>query len=70
MKRMISIPRMVFRRTVLIQKALVERMVQKVASYIALLLNDIRTAYVRHETASRGFMQKEHKQEAFSPIKL
>ena len=32
-----------------------ERMVQKVVSYIALLPNDIRTGYLRHETAGRGF---------------
>ena len=52
-----------------------ERTVQKMVSYIAqihfcLNQNDIRTAYVRHETASQGFMYKEHKEEAFSPIKL
>ena len=52
MKRMISIWRMVFRRTVLIQMV---RMVQKVVSYIAFLPNDIRTASLRHEKASRGF---------------
>ena len=38
MERMISIQRMVFRRTVLIQRVVVERMVQKEVSYIALLL--------------------------------
>ena len=54
MERMISIWRAVFRRTVMIQRAAVERMVQKLVSYIA-LLNDIRTGYLRHETASRGF---------------
>ena len=37
MERMISIRRVVFRRTVLIQRVVVERMVQKVVSYIALL---------------------------------
>ena len=36
MERMISMRRMVF-RTVLIQRVVVERMVQKVVSYIALL---------------------------------
>ena len=55
MERMISIWRVVFRRMVMIQRAVVERMVQKVVSYIALLPNDIRTAYLRHETASQGF---------------
>ena len=75
MERTISIRRAVFRRTVLIQRAVVERAVQKMVSYIAqihfcLNQNDIRTAYVRHETASQGFMYKEHKEEAFSPIKL
>ena len=38
MERIISIWRAVFRRTVLIQRAVVERLVQKVVSYIALLL--------------------------------
>ena len=75
MERMISIRRAVFRRMVLIQRAEVERTVQKMVSNIAqihfcLNQNDIRTAYVRHETASQGFMYKEHKEEAFSPIKL
>ena len=75
MERTISIWRAVFRRTVLIQRAVVERTVQKMVSYIAqihfwLNQNDIRTAYVWHETASQGFMYKEHKEEAFSPIKL
>ena len=75
MERTISIRRAVFRRTVLIQRVVVERTVQKMVSYIAqihfcLNQNDIRTAYVRHETASQGFMYKEHKEEAFSPIKL
>ena len=37
MERSISIQRMVFRRAVLIQRVVVERMVQKVASYIVLL---------------------------------
>ena len=37
MERLISIRRPVFRRTVLIQRVVVERMVQKVVSYIALL---------------------------------
>ena len=55
MERMISIRRVVFRRTVLIQRVVVERMVQKVVSYICLNQNDMRTAYLRHETASRGF---------------
>ena len=75
MERTISIRRAVFRRTVLIQRAVVERTVQKMVSYIAqihfcLNQNDIRTAYVWHETASQGLMYKEHKEEAFSPIKL
>ena len=37
MERSISLQRMVFRRAVLIQRVVVERMVQKVASYIVLL---------------------------------
>ena len=48
MERMISIWRMVFRRTVLIKRVVVERMVQKVVSYICLNQNDIRTGYLRH----------------------
>ena len=55
MERIISIRRVVFRMTVLIQRVVVERVVQKVVSYICLNQNDIRTAYVRRETASRGF---------------
>ena len=75
MERTISIRRAVFRRTVSMQRAVVERTVQKMVSYIAqihscLNQNDIRTVYVWHETASQGFMYKEHKEEAFSPIKL
>ena len=75
MERTISIRRAVFTRMVLIQRVVVERTVQKMVSYIAqihfcLNQNDTRTAYVWHETASQGFMYKEHKEEAFSPIKL
>ena len=52
---MISIQKIAFRRTVLIQRVVVERMVQKVVSYICHNQNDIRKGYLRHETASQGF---------------